>query len=551
MITFAIYNHNASRYTTDNYYTLFYFLNSNWAILNTNINYYVKINQISIFTLEFYDQENDKIVIILKQYDEIGLYSQQDPSSKQKIKLFLQANTYSENPIYIVVTYTDSYHQDLSFYNRLEFSIYTFLVDPPLFENNLETFNANRWSNYSIVLPRAEDPNGLNSTISITPSNLDWIQLSNNTLFLNTANLDFNISETTVVTLKITNSQKAWREYNQTIVTEQYFRPTFEDMQNVSVSDGILYEFNITVTSKSKVDAVDWDSNILISWLSVTNDYSKMYIYYPSQAKHTQWVKLRSDDSWGNPIYSNLFYIVAQKDYNQPPSRWGSFGPLKVYAGNKSLFLIPNDLFWTKNNSKLEYSVSVLTWSIHSPLTVEIKGTDFDDNHYLYVFSNESKSCMISIKAEDNNHQSSEIYLDVIAISWASKDWTSWANEYQSGWIKWKLNYILDDSGLWILNKFYYPDSINSIFDIWGIITLICLIIQLIISIRIGFNALLPFEFSQTIVIMLALSSLNDANLNQYASWIQFFKFDFGFLDFLKLRNLNFGKFFIHILSKN
>ena len=208
-------------------------------------------------------------------------------------------------------------------------------------------------------------------------------------------------------------------------------------------------------------------------------------------------------------------------------------------------------MFWTKSNSKLEYSVSVLTWSIHSPLTVEIKGTDFDDNHYLYVFSNESKSCMISIKAEDNYHQSSEIYLDVIAISWASKDWTSWRNEYQSGWIKWKPNYILDDSGLWILNKFYYPDSINSIFDIWGIITLICLVIQLIISIRIGFNALLPVEFSQTILIMLVLSSLNDANLNQYASWIQFFKFDFGFLDFLKLRNLNFGKFFIHILSKN
>ena len=74
-------------------------MNSNWAILNTNINYYAKINQLSIFTLEFYDQENDRIVIILEQYDEIGLYSQQDPSSKQKIKLFLQANSYSENPI--------------------------------------------------------------------------------------------------------------------------------------------------------------------------------------------------------------------------------------------------------------------------------------------------------------------------------------------------------------------------------------------------------------------------------------------------------------------
>ena len=313
LITFVFDSSSASRYTTDNYYTVFRFLNSNWALLNSNTNYYVKIDQLSVFTLEFYDQENDRIVIILEQYDEIGLYSQQDPSSKQKIKLFLQASSYSENLINIVVTYTDSYHQDPFFYNRLIFTISTFLVDPPLFENNLETFYANRWSNYLIILPKVEDPSGLKSTVSIIPSSPDWVQLSDNTLSLNTANLDFNISETTIVTLKITNSQNAWREYNQTIITEQYFHPTFVDMQNISVSAGILLEFNIKVTSKYKVDAVDWDSNILISWISVTNDYSKMYIYYPSQAEQSKWVKLRSYDSWGNPIYSNIFYIVTQK----------------------------------------------------------------------------------------------------------------------------------------------------------------------------------------------------------------------------------------------
>ena len=101
----GIDNHSASEYTTDNYKTVFQFLNSNWVILSTNINYYVKINQLSIFTLEFYDQENDRIVIILEQYDEIGLYSQQDPSSKQKVNMYLQANSYSENPINIIANY--------------------------------------------------------------------------------------------------------------------------------------------------------------------------------------------------------------------------------------------------------------------------------------------------------------------------------------------------------------------------------------------------------------------------------------------------------------
>ena len=56
---------------------------------------------------------------------------------------------------------------------------------------------------------------------------------------------------------------------------------------------------------------------------------------------------------------------------------------------------------------------------------------------------------MISIKVEDKDYQSSEAYVDAIVISCASKDWISCKNEYQSGWIKWKPNYILDDSGLW------------------------------------------------------------------------------------------------------
>ena len=537
--------YNSSRIITDDYYVSFNFTNRNWVILSTNATYYVVINQLSIFSLNFYDQENDNILLILKNYDQIGQYWQHDSISNQKLKLFLQANTYSEDPIQIIVTYTDSYHQDPSFYQNFTISVYSFLVDPPSFENNLETFHADRWSNYKIMLPNISDPNTLDCSVSIKQPYPDWVQFSNNTLYLNTADQNLHINETTIVTLKITNSMKAWREYNQTIVTDLYFRPSFAFMQNISVSDNNLHEINIDVVSSFEVDAIDWINNLSIGWISFKDDYSKMYIYYPYQIEIEKWVELRSYDSWKIAVYSNKFYILSNAKYSLPPSIWNTFGPIKVYVGNKSLFLIPTDLFWTQNNSKLEYSASVVNWSNHSPLIISMSEASFGGN-YLFILSNDEKSWLITIKAVDLYNQSSEILVNIIVISWASKDWVSCENEYQSGWTKWKLNYILDESGSWILNKSYYPSSINSIIDMWGIITLTCLLAQLLMSIRLGFNTLQSIELSQAIIIIFTSFYQNDIDLNQYASWIQFFKLDFGFLDFFKLRNLKIGKLIIY-----
>ena len=545
LITFALNQYNSSKIITDDYYVSINFSNNNWVVFSTNATYYVVIDQLSIFSLDFYDQENDNILLILKNYDQIGLYWRQDSISNQKLILFLQANTYSEDQIQIVVTYTDSYHQDPSFYQNFTISVYSFLVDPPSFENNLETFHADRWSNYTIMLPNISDPNKLDYSVSINQPYPDWVQLSNNTLYLNTADKNFHINETTIVILKIMNSMKAWREYNQTIVTDPYLRPSFAFMQNISVSDNNLHEINIDVVSSFEVDAIDWISSLSIGWISFKDHYSKMYIYYPYQIEIEKWVELRSYDSCKIAVYSSKFYILSNAKYPLPPSIWNSFGPIKVYVGNKSLFLIPTDLFRTQNNSKLEYSASVVNWSNHSPLIISINEASFGCN-YLFVLSNEEKSCQIIIRAVDLYYQSSEILVNVDVISWASKDWVSCENEYQSGWTKWKLNYILDESGSWILNKSFYPSSINSIIDMWGIITLTCLLAQLLMSIRLGFNTLQSIEFSQAILIIFTLFYQNDIDLNQYASWIQFFKLDFGFLDFLKLRNLNIGKIIIY-----
>ena len=299
MITFNINQNNiANLYTTPNYSVVFTFLNENWFFVATNFSYYTVVNQLNVFMFEFYDQEDDKIVLILEHYDEIGLYSQQDTTSKQKINLLLQANLYLLDPIKICIIYTDSYHQDPSFYQNITISVYTFLVDPPSFENRLETFNADRWSDYSLVLPKIIDPNNLICFVSINSPIPDWIKLENNTLLLNTIDTKFNIPETTVITLKITNEQKSWREYNQTIITSMNLKPIFAIIENIDILINSIVEVDVYIESYHKVDAIDWYNNLSNSWIIISSDHSKMYINSTNLLEQLKWAKLRTYDSW-------------------------------------------------------------------------------------------------------------------------------------------------------------------------------------------------------------------------------------------------------------
>ena len=126
-----------------------------------------------------------------------------------------------------------------------------------------------------------------------------------------------------------------------------------------------------------------------------------------------------------NIIYSNDFNISISH-VAHPPSVSNTFGPLKVYKGEKSLFLIPYDLFWPNNDQRLKYSTSVFYWSNNSTLKIGIDYATFDKNNYLYVTSNEAKSCVILIKAEDKYYQTAEILVNVTVYRWASKDWIQW-----------------------------------------------------------------------------------------------------------------------------
>ena len=290
-------------------------------------------------------------------------------------------------------------------YYGITISVYTFLVDPPSFENNLETFNVDRWSDYSLVLPKIIDPNDLNCIVSINSPIPDWIKLENNTLLLNTIGTKFNILETTVITLKITNEQKSWREYNQTIIISMYLKPLFSIIEHIDILMNSIVEVDVYIEYYHKVDAIDWYNNLPISWIIISSDHSKMYINSANVLEQLKWAKLRSYDSWNNIIYSNSFSISINSVTHPPPSISNTFGPLKVYIGEKSLFLIPYDLFYSNSDKRLRSSASVFHWSNNSTLKIGIDESDLLENNYLYIFSNEAKSCVILINAEDKYYE--------------------------------------------------------------------------------------------------------------------------------------------------
>ena len=154
--------------------------------------------------------------------------------------------------------------------------------------------------------------------------------------------------------------------------------------------------------------------------------------------------------------------------------------------------------------------------------------------YYLYVLSNDVKTCKISLSCIDTNNQSAEIQVQINVLNWASKDWLKWTSQYQVDWVEWKENYRLGLYGVWYLNTIFFPNSFGNLFNICGLIILISLSISLILFICIGTWSLYAIEFAHTIIIFIISSSNQD--LKELASWIQNFKLDFGFLDQLHIR---------------
>ena len=342
LITFSLYSSDTSRYTTINYLTNFNFINNNWNFESTNATNYLVVGNLNVFLLIFTDEEEDNILIKGIQNDYISFYIQNTNNTYQ-YKILLQANEITNESTHLILQYTDPYHQDEVYYKTINLELYIFDVDPPYFNSSLSLVNTDRWSNYSVTLPDIVDPNSLKWSMILGPDTPDWITLiQNSTLLLNTSNKNLNISETTIVSIKIINEKNAWSMYNLTILTDPYTSPVFEFINNITAVVNLTTEIKLSLNSSYEIQVVGWENNLTIPWIKYINSNSSLQIYPSSANVQNQCAKLESSDSCRNRVYSNQFFVFI-KQTQIPPSVGNSFGPLYVYSGQSKLFAIPEN----------------------------------------------------------------------------------------------------------------------------------------------------------------------------------------------------------------
>ena len=245
----------------------------------------------------------------------------------------------------------------------------------------------------------------------------------------------------------ITNEQNAWRKYNLTINTAPYFYPSFGIINNMTAIEGKQTEIKLNLQSSFDIQVVDWANDNLISWIQFVKQNLTLIFNLINRNTKTQCARLLSNDSCNSKVFSNNFTIFVVPFVNSPPILANKFGPLKLYTGQKKIFLIPEDLFLTSQSEPLKYSVGVLNWSISSFLLVNVSFSKLDNSSYLYVNSKDPKSCFFVLSATDSSNQAAEIIIEIDVLNWASKDWIEWNSQYQSDWTKCIQNYVLEPSG--------------------------------------------------------------------------------------------------------
>ena len=118
-----------------------------------------------------------------------------------------------------------------------------------------------------------------------------------------------------------------------------------------------------------------------------------------------------------------------------------------------------------------------------------------------------------------------------IWFSWSSKTCFQCKGPTDADWLECNRDYMLDSSGSWLPDIRFSLNTNSSFYTIWGIIAMTAAIVQIILALRYGKDVLeLVMHFQTFIMLSLSLDSISDARL-AYLSWIQIFKFDFGFIN--------------------
>ena len=98
--------------------------------------------------------------------------------------------------------------------------------------------------------------------------------------------------------------------------------------------------------------------------------------------------------------------------------------------------------------------------------------------------------------------------------------------------------YVIDSSGLWLIETDYFHYGETNIFIIWGFFTMIVILFHIILFFKYGKEMLEPIMHIQTIMLLVISSGSIDNYWIDYLFWIQMFKFDFRFVSVFDKHNI-------------
>ena len=190
----------------------------------------------------------------------------------------------------------------------------------------------------------------------------------------------------------------------------------------------------------------------------------------------------------------------------------------------------PDDYFVQNNKSITNYQSTSCIDKTNIKIATRI--TQNNNKSILFVKVFGDTGWKISIMNTNTYWQTSEVLLSVNVLKWASKEWSECSGPYESNCISCNTGYVLNPDKSWVRYVSFLPTINNRLYWIWGLIAMIVTTFYTVLSLRYGKLMLEPAMHLQTLMMLVLSTDWVNDNWIEYISWIQYFKFDFAFLNF-------------------
>ena len=326
-----------SMYSSDQYLLLFEFTNENAHISQFNSDVYVVINQLKNFTLKFDDIEGDNILLKIVNFEFLNAYVQSYQSNNTFLLIVL-ADQGVNTETSITLNYTDSYHQDLQYWNSLTMNVFIYASNPPQYAVSLQNVSISACGCANFSLQTATDQDDDSFSVSLDNSAPDWIKLIDmNTLYVcPPQSIIYKNMPPQLVNIVLLDATEAYSNNTFYVNIDTSMLVEFPILQNISLHYLELYSMKLEVQSASDIHLVDWASLQSIAW-SLYNSTSKMLTLNGDNidllGKHC--VNIQAIDGCNNSIMSNSFNILIS--LKKPPVFLDSIPPITLMKGQNKI----------------------------------------------------------------------------------------------------------------------------------------------------------------------------------------------------------------------